>query len=249
MSRAFALKHERRNMADIRKASSSSGSALIYILIAIALLAALTASLMEPASQQSQAQNSTNMVSELSSQITLISSAIQECVLTYPNQDSGLTTQQNNAPYPINPKDSYLPPTTPVTPDNGVRYIRCPGNPGGANTNHARIFGSVSGKNLPPPPNLFGEWEYYNGADGIFYFISTNKTDSYIDAALKKLETKYAKCEADYIDASTGAVTLSSDTTGGASGLRSCANGYRCFRYWITQKATSVGPEAADCPD
>ncbi len=231
--------------------SNSSGSALIYILVAIALLAMLTASLMEPASQQSQAQNSTNLITEVSSQVSLISSSIQECVLSYPNQDSGLTTQQNNTPYPINPKDSYLSATTPVTPDNGVRYIRCPGNnPGGANSNnHARIFGSSSGRSLPPPPNLFGEWEYYNGADGVFFFTSTNKTDSYIVSALTKLDAKYSKCEADVIDATGGAdVAISSDTTGGATATRKCLSGNRCFRYWVIHKSSSVARDSG-CPD
>ena len=236
-----------------RRYSSRSGSALVYILIAIALLGVLTVSLMEPASQQSQAQNSTNTVSEISSQVTLISSAIQECVLTYPNQDPTLATPpQQNPPYPINPKDTYLSVTTPVTPDNSVRYIRCPGNnPGGANSNnHARIFGSSSGKNLPPPPNLFGEWEYYNGVDGVFFFIATSRTDSFLDSALQKLNAKYATCEADVIDASGGAVNLSSDTTGtgGSIAVRTCPNGSKCFRYWVIHKSTSVAKET-NCPD
>ncbi len=232
---------------------NSSGSALVYILVAIALLAVLTASLMEPASQQSQAQNSTNLITEVSSQISLVSSSIQECVLSYPDQDSSLTsTEQKNAPYPINPKDTYFSTSTPAaSADNSVRYIRCPGNPGGSGAtrkNHALLFGSSSGRSLPPPPNLFGEWEYYNGADGIFFFTSTNKTDSYIVSALTKLDAKYSKCEADIIDATAGEVNISSDTTGGASAVRKCLSGNRCFRYWVIHKSTSVGKEAG-CPD
>ena len=38
-------------------AHKNSGSALIYILVAIALIALLTASMMEPSNQQGQAQN------------------------------------------------------------------------------------------------------------------------------------------------------------------------------------------------
>ncbi|PZP53989.1 MAG: hypothetical protein DI586_10440 [Micavibrio aeruginosavorus] len=231
----------------------TSGSALVYILVAIALLAVLTASLMEPASQQSQAQNSTNLISEVSSQISLISSTIQECVLTYPDQDSSLTTtEQKNSPYPINPKDAYFSTSTPAaSADNSVRYIRCPGNPGGTGAtrkNHALLFGSSSGRSLPPPPNLFGEWEYYNGADGIFFFTSTSKTDSYIASALTKLDAKYSKCEADIIDATASDVNISSDTTGGATAVRKCLSGNRCFRYWVVHKSTSVAKEAG-CPD
>jgi len=88
---------------------NSAGSALIYILIAVALLAALTVSLMEPSSQQGQSQSSTSMVTDLSGQISFITSGISECVLSHPDQDSELTTtQQKNAPYPINPKDPYF---------------------------------------------------------------------------------------------------------------------------------------------
>jgi type II secretory pathway component PulK len=52
--------------------SSSRGSALIYVLIAVALLAALTVSMMEPSSQQAQSQNATNLGAELESQIGFI---------------------------------------------------------------------------------------------------------------------------------------------------------------------------------
>ena len=45
--------------------SSQKGSALIYILVAIALLAALTASFMRPSSQQTSAQSGFKAVSEL----------------------------------------------------------------------------------------------------------------------------------------------------------------------------------------
>lgn len=232
-----------------------SGSALIYILVAIALLAVLTASLMDSSSQQTQSQNQTNLVSEVSSQVSLIASSIQECVLTYPDQDSSLTsTQQKNAPYPINPLDSYLPATTPPTTTNNVSGIRCPGNPGGtgpSRQNHARIFGGSSGKFLPPPPNLFTAWEYYSGADGIFFFTSSNKTDSYIASALTKLDAKYSKCESDVIDATGGAVTLTSDVMPSGGAARTCPAGSRCFRYWIVQKATPSQQYGKDtgCPD
>jgi hypothetical protein len=231
----------------------NSGSALIYILVAIALLAVLTATLMEPSNQQSQSQGSANTITEISSQISLISSTIQECVLSYPDQDSSLTaTEQKNPPYPINPRDSYFASSTPATAaNNSALNIRCPGNPGGTGAtrkNHAKMFGGNSGKFLPPAPNLFQDWEYYNGADGVFIVTGTNKTDAYLASALAKLDAKYAKCESDVIDATGSAVNLSSDTVGGASGVRQCASGYRCFRYWIVQKPTAVGAETG-CPD
>lgn len=136
------------NMLDSMR--SERGSALIYILIAVALLAALTVSLMEPSGQQAQSQNATNVFTEVDSQIGFITSAISECVLTHPDQDSELTaTEQQNAPYPINPSDPYFDNQSadPLSdPDDSVQYIRCPGNPGGSgpnNQDHARIFGEL----------------------------------------------------------------------------------------------------------
>ena len=240
----------RMNYQNKRK---EDGSALIYILVAIALLAVLTASMMDSSSQQGSAQNSTALISDISSQVSLITSTIQECVLTYPDQDSSLTTtEQKNPPYPINPKDTYFSSSTPAAASsNAVVNIRCPGNPGGtgaARKNHAKLFGSTSGKFLPPAPNLMNDWEYYEGADGVFFFLSTSKTDPYIASAFTKLDAKYSKCEADVIDATAGAVNLSSDNIGAAGGVRTCPAGSRCFRYWMVMKSTAVGVDSG-CPD
>lgn len=233
---------------------STRGSALIYILVAIALLAALTVSLMEPAGQQTQSQSSSNLVSELGGQVGFISSAISECILSHPDQDSGLTTtEQKNAPYPINPTDTYYT-TQAATPgvdtNNYAENIRCPGNPGGTgpnNQNHARIFGGASGKFLPPPPSVFGKWSYYNGADGVFLMIATDKTDSYIATALTKLDAKYSKCEADIIDRrSAGSFDVSTEVA--APFVQTCGAGKLCFRYWIILKSTVTKHQDAGCP-
>lgn len=226
-------------------AQKNSGSALIYILVAIALIALLTASMMEPSNQQGQAQNQSNLMTELQGQISLIDSAIRECVITYPNQDSGLTgTEQFNAPYPINPNDTYFTGLTPG-PSTGrtAADIRCPGNPGGANKNHAKIFAGNSGKFLPPPPNLFSAWQYYNGADGVFIVTSATVTDAYIATALQKLDTKYSPCQTDYIDA-VSATNISSDNPH-STGQVSCAAGSKCFRYWLIRKSTAIPADSA----
>lgn len=231
------------------------GSVLIYILVAVALLAALTVSLMDSSGQQSQSQNATNLITDLEGQIELASAALSECVLSHPNQDSELTAvEQNNPPYPINPADSYFD-TQSADPgsdtDNNVANIRCPGNPGGDgsnNQNHARIFGGSSGKFMPPHPPLFGEWDYYNGADGVAITIASDKTDPYIADALAKLNDKYAQCEAEVIDRrSSGALNITSDTIA-ASGPRQCAAGSICFRYWLILKPTAIHADSPDCP-
>jgi len=242
-------------MSNQRENKNIKGSALIYILIAIALLAALTVSMMEPSSQQTQTQSSTNMVTDISGQIGFITSGISECVLSHPDQDSELTTtQQKNAPYPINPKDPYfdvVPSDPPADADNTVANIRCPGSPGGTgpnNQDHARIFGGASGKFLPPKPAMFNDWTYYNGADGIFIMLSSDKTDPFITSAMEKMDAKFSNCEGEVIDRrGLGDLTITSDTTPGDSSERICAGDEICFRYWIILKATAIHGDAS-CP-
>lgn len=236
------------------------GSALVYILIAIALLAVLTITFMQPSSQQTSSQNTFKTVSGMEGQIEVIRSAIQECILSYPRGDSTIVTG-GGAPtdpdarknYPINPdSDHYATATPGKSGDRLVRNIRCPGNnPGGANqADHALIFASSSGKYLAPPPDLFGEWQYYNGTDGVFYWIATDKSDAFLLAAMKKLDEKYSECETDVIESSHApAGNKNLDSAGDVV----CPSGSACFRLWMIQDATAVfngdadGDEAA-CP-
>jgi len=230
-----------------------TGSALIYILIAIALLVALTSSFMKPSNQQQTAQNSFNAVSALKSQIEFVRSSIQECVIKYPGGDRGADGASgligtSNTPYPISPSDSYY--TSPES-DNLLRRIKCPGNPGDSE-DHAPIFSGVSGKFLPPPPDLFDDWEYYSGEDGVFFFNRTDKTDAFIQTALQKLDDQFSECEADIIDASAADIDLTS-TAGVDDPV--CVSGETCFRVWMTIQNTAIyngdtdGEEnAASCP-
>lgn len=232
-----------------------SGSALVYILIAVALLAALTVSLMEPSNQQAQTQSTTNLVTAIDSQVGFITSALQECALNHPDQDAGLTaTEQANPPYPINPMDPYFTSEgadPPVATVDHVSEIRCPGNPGGSGSNnqdHAKIFGGSSGKFLPPPPPLFEPWVYYNGDDGIFIMISSDKSDAFIQAALTRLDGMYSNCEADVTNRlGTTALNITSDTVPGDGTPKQCPAGHICFRHWFKQNATAI-QVSAGCP-
>ncbi len=210
---------------------SQRGSALVYILIAIALLAALTVTFMEPSSQQATAQNTFETVSEMNTQVNFIRSGIQECVLNYPGGDSGRLGAVN-IPYPFNPTSSYL--ASADTDGDFVRNIRCPGNPGNSN-NHTDIFSGASGKFMPPPPGFFGDWYYYNGEDGVFFYTATDKTDAFLTTALQKLDDQFAECEADVIDATGGTVELTS--TGGGP---QCLDETTCFRVWILTRASAA---------
>ena len=219
----------------MKKKSSQKGSALIYILIAIALLAALTATFMDSSSQQTTSQNAFNTVTDLNSQINFVRSAIQECVLTYPSGDDALAGVATNMPYPINPSSTYL---TDEAANDEARNIRCPGNPGNS-ADHADIFAGSSGKFMPPAPSLFGEWTYYNGVDGVFFYIATDKTDAFLETAMKKLDDQFSECEADLVDNDPGGAPLAMTTEVGGP---TCPVNSLCFRVWMIAQASAIYP-------
>lgn len=227
-----------------RHRATEKGSALVYILIAIALLAALTVTFMEPSSQQTSSQSSFRTVTSVQSQSDVIRSAIQECVLRYSNGDTAIPTGSNamdegaNTAYPIRPdSDYYTPATLGPTAGRLVRDIRCPGNhPAGSAVDHGRVFGS--GKFLGPAPELFNDWQYYNGTDGVFFWTSTAKSDAFLLTSLEKLDEKYGECEADVTDATGGALSLTS-ASAGANNSVSCTAGHVCFRVWMISNAAS----------
>jgi hypothetical protein len=234
-------KHLRRNHRE-------KGSALVYILIAIALLAALTLSFMEPSGQQTQNQNTFKVVSEIQSQSEFIRSAIHECVLSYPGGDSGAIgggLPQVNNPYPIMPNDGYFDSDCGAgesAANDNAGGLRCPGDPGD-DACHDDIFGAASGKFLPASPPLFEEWRYYAGDDGVFLWIETDKTDAFIQTALQKLDEQFGECEADVID--------TSDLPAGDKDMDSastivCPSGSMCFRVWLIAKGTAVYNGDAD---
>ncbi len=238
-------------------AKNEQGSALVYILIAIALLAALTASFMKPASQQTTSQSIFNSVTELNGQVNFIRSAIQECVLTYPAGDPGqILAGASNHPYPINPTSAYL--ASPTAADDSdrttnndgdlVRHIGCPGNPG--TNDHSKIFAGSSGKFMPPPPNLFYEWEYYSDVDGVFFYTLTDKSDAFLQSAMQKLDDQYSECEADIMSPSGADFEMTSTA---ALTDPKCPDGETCFRVWVIAQPTATyvagGEEAlASCP-
>lgn len=232
----------------MKKEHSQKGSALIYILIAIALMAALTATFMNSSDQQASSQNASKLIGELKSQIEMIRSAIQECVLMNPKGDlaiagTGAVGGENPVrPYPLKPSNTYLP----SNPSPGYSYARdigCPGNPGTSN-NHAKIFGGSTGKFLPKEPSSFTPWMYYNDIDGVFIHIVSNRPDSYISTALQKLDAQFSKCESQYVDARSGDIHMTSNSVPGYR----CAAGYQCFRLVILSTGTTIYPGETGCP-
>ncbi len=196
------------------------GSALIYILIAIALLAALTMAFVEPSGQQSRAQNSYKQATDIKGQAELIRAAIQDCVITYPAGDSGVTDSPYSAPYPVTPSSTYQPVGN-RDANEKASSIRCPGNPGGTN-DHGVIFGGTTGRFFPAKPALMDDWVYKNSTGGVYIMTKTNKTDLYLQEAMQKVKATYDACEADYI----------------TDGSAPCTAGYYCLRIWVLRTTT-----------
>lgn len=206
---------------------TEKGSALIYILIAIALMAALTTTFMKSDSQQSRSQNSFKLATEITSQINFIRTAIDECTLLYPaGADDLVGVAAIHSPYPVNPNASYFDGTSlDGLTTRLVKDIACPGNPGNTKE-HVKIFGST--KNLPPPPSVLDEWVYYNANttigstvfNGVYISIASSNTDPYIAEAFNKVDSQFSDCEVDVVDSTADDC---SDTA--------------CLRYWIYRVA------------
>lgn len=215
------------------KRYSSRGSALIYILIAIALIAALTTMFMQPASQQTRSQNSFKLAAELNGQVQMIRAAIQDCILQYPEGDSGINVAGYVGPnYPLDADSTYLDsPAASGTKD--VASIRCPGNnPGAPNSNqHGEMFGGNSGRFMPATPAMFSPWIYRNGTGmaingvnytGVFFEIRSTATDAFVTEAMQKVDDQFTACEAEYI---------------AGDGSNGCPASTQCLRVWVKRQA------------
>lgn len=207
------------------------GSALIYILIAIALIAALTASFMQPATQQTRTQNSFKLAAELNGQVQMVRSAIQDCILQWPEGDAAISVSGYHPNYPLEPDSTYFP-TSPAirAADKNVANLRCPGNNPGSTT-QAPIFGGATGRFMPAVPALFGPWTYHNTTNetidgvaftGVFFQTTTTNTDAYLAEAMQKVDSQFTACEADYVE---------------GTGSNGCAANTKCLRIWVKRVA------------
>jgi len=216
---------------NIGKASPQKGGALLYILIAVGLLAALTTTFVQPGGQSARTQNAFKLATQLNSQGRVIRSAIQDCILRYPQGDTNIAETGYIDPYPLNP-DSADPAYAAYDVTNkNVTNIRCPG---AAYTGLFGGGGEFTGY-LSQQPDLMDAWTYFNGSatingtafNGVFFQIQSNKSDPHIAESMTKVDSLMSSCEVDYTDAS------SAQTDG-------CANGYKCLRFWIIRN--SGGP-------
>jgi len=223
------------------KASSQKGGALIYILIAVALLAALTTTFIQPGGQSSRTQNSFKLATLLNSQARVVRSAIQDCVLRFPEGNSAIAETGYFDPYPLNPDSTDATYTAYDVTNKNVSELRCPGS------SFDQIFSGTGqfSSYLPSPPDLMDQWTYFNGGkgtgnevaingldvDGVFFQTTATKSDPFIGEAMGKVDGLMSACEVDHIV---------------GDGSNGCANNTQCLRFWILRDAGTAATPG--CP-
>ncbi|PCH99862.1 MAG: hypothetical protein COB76_04760 [Alphaproteobacteria bacterium] len=208
-------------------ARSEKGGALIYILIAIALLAALTSTFMNSGGQGARTQNAFKLAAELNSQARVVRSAIQDCILRYPQGHDAIAESNYNDPYPLNPDSSDAAYSAFDVTNRTVEELRCPG------AAYGKLFGGTLSTFLPPQPNLMEPWTYFNGEetalgetfDGVYFQIQSTKSDPFIGESMQKMNGLFSPCEVDY--------TVGDNTNG-------CATGAQCLRVWVIRGANTT---------
>jgi hypothetical protein len=210
-------------------ARAQKGGALIYILIAVALLAALTGTFMNSGGQGARTQNAFKLATELNSQARVIRSAIQDCILRYPQGNDAISETGYNDPYPLNPDSTDTEYSAYAVANKNVDELRCPG------ANFEKLFGGTLASFLPPPPNLMEPWTYFNGQatiegrvhDGVYFQTRSDKSDPFIGESMSKMDGLFSSCEVDY--------TVGDDTNG-------CEDGFQCLRVWVIRGTNTNQP-------
>ena len=157
------------------------GNVLFIIFIAVALLAALSMTLMSGGGEQAISMSSDKISQELFAQSQSIRSAILECNLI------------NNYGYP--------PPS-----EDGEKMIELECQIGDGPTMQ-NIFTGTANRVVPPPPSTFVDWIYHNdGAGTIYYDIySLKPADKAVIGALEMLKGRYGTDEATIVNDGTNA--------------------------------------------
>jgi hypothetical protein len=208
---------------------NESGNVLLYVFLAVGLLAALTYAYVKDSRENAASQGSVRITEELFSQANMIRSAVMQCAMEYPggggNMDDtgGSAGKIDNAdnpnnPYPINPS-SALNAKAPAgctttssasgcvsaAANDQVRNLTCVGAPLGS----TNMFQGANnqGRFLPPPAAGFTEWTYVNDTNGV-YIQTTGSNDGTTSLALSRFMNKFATCQADLNYAGCGANCL-----------------------------------------
>ena len=200
-----------------------AGNVLLYVFLAVGLLAALTYAFAKDSRENFSSQMAVRTAEELFVQVNLIRSSVHQCEIEFPNgggdlnADGVIDTNDNpNNPYPINPS-SPLNPAAPAgiaaAANNMVKNLTCVGAPAA----EANMFQGANnqGRFLPPPPSSFTDWVYANDSRGVYIQITASNDASAINA-LNRLMSKFGTCQAD---------------------LNYNGCGARCFTAWIVRAA------------
>lgn len=129
----------------------SDGNVLFYILVGVALFAALTATLTSGGGETATATASMRVTEDIRTQAQSIRSAILECQLVY-----------SGAPFP-HAND----PSRPAAIDIEARNITCDPNNSWASGDEVDLFGGTSGRFLPEQPRPFQDWRFQISADPV----------------------------------------------------------------------------------
>ncbi len=185
---------------------NQNGSVILYIFIAIGLLAALTLSLVNTSSEDKTSARAAQISEALYTQAESIRSAVMECSVSYPDGGGDLdsdgdidTDDNNNSPYPLSPTDANNPGG--AAADSTLQYLKCPGAPSGEEL----VYGAARGRFLPNPPAGFTDWVYTNHSVNNNVYIRTYGDDSMAtQLALENLVKRFGNCEAELDHGSCG---------------------------------------------
>jgi hypothetical protein len=227
-----------------------AGSVLLYILMAMGLLAALTYAYIKDSRENYASQSAVQIAETLNSQANLIRSAVVQCAMEYPQGGGNLNNTGGSAniiDYADNPNNPYpLNPSSPLNPspaaNDYAKNLMCFTAPAVYDNTGTLISGAVTsgmfsgannqGRFLPPPPAGFSEWTYVNNTTltpapngrGVYIQITAPNDASAINA-LTRVMSKYAQYQAD----------LNYDGGSGACGAR-------CITIWIQRNCTTTCP-------
>ncbi|MBU6474709.1 MAG: hypothetical protein KGQ70_01975 [Alphaproteobacteria bacterium] len=190
---------------------------MLYVLLAVGLLAALTYYFAQDSNENYAAQDAIHISEELYAQINMIKAAVVECSLEYPNGGPyvGGVSENSNNPFPINPSSanvtqevagctatSNAPNCIAAFGNDDVSNLSCPG----AGIGYEMLFSGANnqGRYLPPMPAGFTDWFYGNDATGVYITTTTTApSDPASIDALDRLMGKFTSTQAVHATGST----------------------------------------------
>ena len=208
----------------MKNSHSERGSIIIYLIMALVLMATLIVFMTQGTKKGPQSQQLDEVTQYLESDVKVIDAAINDCVLTYSaavdrDADGDKDATDNpNAPFPVYGDLSSGGAGT------AIANIKCLGAPAAKqvifNNQPGRSFRLLSGSD-------YTVTYFTDATEGIRITMSRSSTSDIWLEAIGRLNTKLATCQAEV------------DTAGG------CANG--CLKYWVKRRSTSVAAEGG-CP-